>query len=86
MLCLRRNKVLSIEPILKSFSSKKAFKRSYQALRTCFKPYKALWSLKTWLENLEFSKPGGLPNINLFLYVSVQESTLHIHLIQLEPF
>jgi hypothetical protein len=27
-----------------------------------------------------------LPNINLFLYVPVQESTLHIHLIQLEPF
>jgi hypothetical protein len=27
-----------------------------------------------------------LPHINLFLYVPVQEGTLHVHLIQLEPF
>jgi hypothetical protein len=35
---------------------------------------------------LRIFKARGLPHINLFLYVLVQEGTLHIHLIQLEPF
>jgi hypothetical protein len=35
---------------------------------------------------LRFFKARWLPNINLFLYVPVQESTLHIYLIQLESF
>jgi hypothetical protein len=48
-----------INRILKTLSSNKAFKRLYQTLKACFRPYKALWSLKTWLENLEFSKSGG---------------------------
>jgi hypothetical protein len=56
---LRRKRVLSAEPILKPFESKKDFKCSYQALGACFKPYKAFWSLKTWFGNLELSKPEG---------------------------
>jgi hypothetical protein len=36
---------LSIEPILKHFEGRLNFKRSFQALRACFKPYKAFWSL-----------------------------------------
>jgi hypothetical protein len=52
---------LSTKPILKPFASKKDFKRSYQALEACFKPYKAFWSLKTWFRNLELSKPEGYP-------------------------
>jgi hypothetical protein len=41
---------------------------------------------KDMVRKLRIFKARQLPNINLFLYVPVQESTLHIHLIQLEPF
>jgi hypothetical protein len=37
--CLRRNKVLATEPILKPLASQKAFKRSYQALGAYFNAY-----------------------------------------------
>jgi hypothetical protein len=57
--CLRRNNVLSIEPILKPFASKKDFKRSYLALRSCFKPYKVFCNLNTWFGSLALSKLGG---------------------------
>jgi hypothetical protein len=58
MPCLRIKRVLSTELILKPFESKKDFKCSYQALGSCFKPYKAFCDLKTWFGNLELSKPG----------------------------
>jgi len=41
------NKVVSTLPLTKSFKTGKLESLSYQTLGVCFKPYKALSSLKT---------------------------------------
>ena len=43
----------------KTFLSRKELSLSYQALRACFRPYRAFVSLKTWWRNVLFSKLGS---------------------------
>jgi hypothetical protein len=81
---LERKRVLSTEPILKSLESRKDFKRSYQALGACFKPYKAFWSLKTWFGNLELSKPGGCLTYASSSIYPFKKGTSDIHLKKLK--
>jgi hypothetical protein len=51
-----------------------------------FQPIQVFMELINIVRKLQIFKAMGLPHINLFLYVPIQEGTLHIHLIQLEPF
>ena len=51
--------VVSTFPLVKPFSKRNLFNRSNQAVRACFKPYRAFFNLKAWLGFYEFSKPEG---------------------------
>ena len=53
------NKVVSTFPLIKPFLIRKELSLSYDALRACFKPYRAFESLKTWWGRSSLSKPGG---------------------------
>jgi hypothetical protein len=46
-----------------------------------FQTIQSFVELKNMVGELRIFKARGLPNINIFLYVPVQESIVHIHLI-----
>jgi hypothetical protein len=51
-----------------------------------FQAIQSFIEFKNIVRKLRIFKARGLSHINLFLYIPIQEGTLHIHLIQLKPF
>jgi hypothetical protein len=71
---------------LKTLIKQESFQTLILGSRGLLQPIQGIVEFKNMVGELRIFKTRGLPNINLFLYIPVQESTLHIHLIQLEPF
>jgi len=83
---LEGKSVLLAEPILKPFASKKSFQALIPSSMGLFQTIQSFLKFENMVWKLGIFKARGLPNKNFFLYVPIQENTLHIHLIQFEPF
>jgi hypothetical protein len=71
---------------LKTFIGQEGFQTLIPDSRGLCQTIQGFVEFKNMVGKLRIFKARGLPHINLFLYVPVQEGTLHVHLIQLEPF
>jgi hypothetical protein len=63
---------------------RKSLRHSYYALGGLFEPIKCLWELIDMWRILTIFKAERLLNIRLLLDMTIEESTFHIHLIQLK--
>jgi hypothetical protein len=70
----------------KTLIKQESFQTLILGSRDLFQTIQGFVEFKNMVGVLRIFKAMGLPHINLFLYVPIQEGTLHIHLIQLEPF
>ena len=70
----------------KPFVKQEGFQTLILGSRGLLQTIQGFVEFKNMVSKLRIFKARRLPHINLFLYVPIQEGTLHIHLIQLEPF
>ena len=70
----------------KTLIKQEGFQTLILGSRGLFQTIQGFMEFKNMVGELRIFKARGLPHIHLFLYVPIQEGTLHVHLIQLEPF
>src|SRR5579883_1113058 len=69
----------------KAIFKQKGFQSSIPGSRGLFQTIQGFLKFKHSVRVLGVFKAWGLPNINLFLYKPIQESTFNIHLKKLKP-
>jgi hypothetical protein len=68
----------------KTLRKQKRFQTLILGSMGLFQTIQSVLEFKMWFGNLELSKPGGLPNIYIFLYIPIQKGTFDIHLKKLK--
>jgi hypothetical protein len=65
----------------KTFIKQESFQTLILGSRGLFQTIQGFVEFKNMVVELRIFNARGLPHINLFLYVPIQEGTLHVHLI-----